>query len=261
MNVLLALAFSAFTQVEVVAHRGASFEAPENTLPSFKLGWELADADELDIYLSKDGVPVVIHDASTKRTAGLDKPVVEQTLAELQGLDAGSWKAPTWKGTRIPTLAEVTALVPEGKRLFIEIKCGVEVIPALEKVVKESGKTPKQLALIAFNPETLKQAKLKLPALPAYWIVGYKEDKKSGKVPAIDDLIAKAKDGGLDGLDLDYKFPIDAALVAKVHAAGLKLFTWTVDEMDVALKEKAAGVDGITTNKPRELRKALEAAK
>ena len=130
-----------------------------------------------------------------------------------------------------------------------------------EQVVKESGKTPKQLALIAFNHETLKQATLKLPALPAYWIVGHKEDKKNDKFPAIDDLIAKAKAGGLDGLDLDYKFPIAAAFVAKVHAAGLKLFTWTVDEMDVALKEKAAGVDGITTNKPRELRKALEAAK
>ena len=261
MSVLFALALSALFQVEVVAHRGASFEAPENTLPSFKLGWELADADELDIYLSKDGVPVVMHDASTKRTGGLDKPVVEQTLAELQLLDAGSWKAPSWAGTRIPTLAETTALVPEGKRLLIEIKCGVEVIPALEKVVKESGKTPKQLALIAFNLETLKQAKLKLPTLPAYWILGYKEDKKTGKFPAIDDLIAKAKAGGLDGLDLDYKFPIDEAFVAKVHAASLKLFTWTVDEMDVALKEKAAGVDGITTNKHRELRKALEAAK
>jgi len=264
MGALLALALVSFAvapQVEIVAHRGASAEAPENTLPSFTLGWELADADELDIHLSKDGVPVVMHDASTKRSAGLDKPVVQQTLAELKTLDAGSWKAPAWTGTRIPTLAEVAAKVPEGKRLFIEIKCGPEVIPALERVVRESGKTPKQLALIAFSHETLKQAKQKLPALPAYWIVGYKEDKKTGKAPSIDDLIAKAKAGGLDGLDLDYKFPIDEIFVAKVHAAGLKLFTWTVDDLDVARKEKAAGVDGITTNKPRELRRALEPAK
>ncbi len=259
MGILLAL--GVLLQVEIVAHRGASAEAPENTLAAFKLGWELADADELDIHLSKDGVPVVIHDASTKRTAGLDKPVVEQTVAELKALDAGTWKGPQWAGTRIPTLAEALALVPEGKRLFIEIKCGAEVIPALEKVVRESGKTPKKLALIAFNHETLKQAKLRLPELPAYWIVGYKDDKKSGKFPEVDDLIAKAKAGGLDGLDLDYKFPIDAALVAKVHAAGLKLFTWTVNDPEGALKEQAAGVDGITTDKPRELRKALEAAK
>src|SRR6476661_5646642 len=136
MSGLLALALIVISQVEIVAHRGASAEAPENTLPSFKLGWELADADELDIYLSKDGEAVVMHDASTKRTAGLDKLVADQTLAELKALDAGSWKAPSWTGTRIPTLAEVLALVPEGKRLFIEIKAGPEVIPALEKAVK-----------------------------------------------------------------------------------------------------------------------------
>lgn len=261
MSVPLALVLVVLGQVEVVAHRGASAEAPENTLPSFKLGWELADADELDIYLSQDGVPVVMHDASTKRTAALDKPVAEQTVAELKSLDAGAWKAPRWAGTRIPTLSEVLALVPEGKRLFIEIKCGPEVIPALEKAVRDSGKTPKQLALIAFNLETLKQAKAKLPELPAYWLASYKEDKKTGKLPAVEDLIAKAKAGGVDGLDLDYKFPIDEAFVAKVHASGLKLFTWTVNDLEVALKQKAAGVDGITTDKPRELRKALEAGK
>jgi glycerophosphoryl diester phosphodiesterase len=263
VSAALALAFGmlAASQVEIVAHRGASAEAPENTLPAFKLGWELGDADELDVYLSSDGVPVVMHDASTKRTAGLDKPIVEQTLAELKALDAGGWKGPTWAGTRIPTLAEAVALVPEGKRLFIEIKCGAEVIPPLVKIVQESGKTPKQLALIAFNHETLRQAKLKLPDVPAYWLVGYQEDKKTGKFPAIDDIVAKAKAGGLDGLDLSSKFPIDEAFVAKIHAAGLKLYTWTVNEPEVALKEKAAGVDGITTDKPRELRKALEAGK
>jgi len=260
----VALALGAFAgpaQVEIVAHRGASAEAPENTLPSFRLGWELADADELDIHLSRDGEPVVLHDASTKRTAGLDKPVADQTLAELKALDAGSWKAPAWTGTRIPTLAEVLAILPEGKRLFIEIKAGPEVIPALEKAVKDSGKPAKQLALIAFNLETLKQAKAKLPALPAYWLAGSGEDKKTGKSPAIEDLVLKAKAAGVDGLDLDFKFPIDEAFVAKVHAAGLKLFTWTVNDPEVALKEKAAGVDGITTDKPRELRRALEAGK
>jgi len=261
MTGLVALAFVVVSQVEIVAHRGASAEAPENTLPSFKLGWELADADELDIYLSKDGEAVVIHDASTKRTAGLDKLVADQTLAELKALDAGSWKAPSWTGTRIPTLAEVLVLVPQGKRLFIEIKAGPEVIPALENAVKASGKTPKQLALIAFNLDTLKQAKAKLPEFPAYWLAGYKEDKKTGKSPAIEDLVLKAKAAGVDGLDLDFKFPIDEAFVAKVHAAGLKLFTWTVNDPEVALKEKAAGVDGITTDKPRELRRALEAGK
>lgn len=141
--------FVAPQQVEIVAHRGASAGAPENTLPSFNLGWELADADELDVHLSNDGEVVVLHDASTMRTGSFDKSIVEQALAEPKSLDAGAWKAATWAGTRIPTLAEVLALVPEGKRPFIEIKCGVEVAPALESAVKASGKTPKPLARIA----------------------------------------------------------------------------------------------------------------
>src|SRR5262245_27937128 len=79
-------------QVEVVAHRGASDEAPENTLAAFRLGFEQADAVELDLHLSKDGHAIVIHDKTTKRTAGLDRPVAEQTLEELKALDAGGWK-------------------------------------------------------------------------------------------------------------------------------------------------------------------------
>lgn len=253
---MIALLLAMALQVEIVAHRGASAEAPENTMPAFKLGWELAEGNELDIYPSKDGAVIVMHDASTKRTAGLDRPIAEQTLAELKMLDAGAWKAPSWAGTRIPTLGEVLATVPEGKRLFIEIKGGADVVPGLEKAVSESGKSPKQLALIAFNAETLKKAKAVLPALPAYWLAGYKEDK-AGKLPEIEDLIAKAKASGFEGLDLDAKFPIDAAFVAKVHAAGLKLFTWTVNDVEVAKQQKAAGVDGITTDRPRELRAAL----
>ena len=79
-------------QVELVAHRGASEEAPENTLAAFRLGWQQADACELDIYLTKDGQIAVLHDATTKRTTGVDKPVSQQTMDELKGLDAGRWK-------------------------------------------------------------------------------------------------------------------------------------------------------------------------
>src|SRR5215218_7394628 len=81
--------------VEIVGHRGASFDAPENTLASVKLAWEQkADAAEFDVFLSKDGKIVVIHDANTKRVAGVDKPVVQQTLEELRTLDVGKWKNP-----------------------------------------------------------------------------------------------------------------------------------------------------------------------
>src|SRR5438445_6957075 len=110
--------------MEIIAHRGASYDAPENTLASVKLAWEQkADAVEIDVHLSKDGSIVVIHDANTSKVAGVRKRVSDQTLAELKGLDVGRWKGPKWASERIATLDEVLATVPERKRLFIEIKC------------------------------------------------------------------------------------------------------------------------------------------
>jgi glycerophosphoryl diester phosphodiesterase len=246
--------------VEIIGHRGASHDAPENTLASFRLGWEQkADADELDIYLSKDGQVPVIHDATTKRTTGVDRKVSESTMDELRALDAGTWKEARWAGEKIPTLAEALATIPDGKRMFIEIKCGPEVLPALQRVMKESGKKAEQLVIIGFGYDTMKKAREVFPQAPIYWICGYKEDKATGKFPEIDEIIAKAKEARLDGLDLHYKFPIDAAFVGKVKAAGLKLYTWTVDDPAVAKKLVEAGVDGITTDRPGWLREQLQA--
>ena len=108
------------TDVEIIAHRGASHDAPENTLESVRLGWEQgADAVEVDVYLSKDGHIVVHHDDTTKKLAGVDRKVVAQTLAELQRLDVGAWKGAKWKGVRIPRLDDVLASIPEGRRMSV----------------------------------------------------------------------------------------------------------------------------------------------
>lgn len=257
-----ALAFGlTLVQVEIIAHRGSSEEAPENTLAAFRLGWQQADACELDVHLSKDGQVVVLHDATTKRTAGLDRPVDQQTLAELKALDAGSWKGPAFVGERIPTLKEVLDLLPEKKRLYIEIKCGPEVLPELQRTIEAFPAKADRLAIIGFDQETMVQAKRRLPRIPVYRLASYKKDRTTGKPPEIDDLIAACKAGGLDGLDLEKKFPIDAAFVAKVRTAGLKLVTWTVNDAETARAEAAAGVDGITTDRPLELRRALERSK
>ena len=83
--------------VEIIGHRGASYDAPENTLASFKLGYQQkADADELDIYLTKDGKIVVMHDANTARTAGVSNKLATSTFDDLRKLDAGQWGK--WKG-------------------------------------------------------------------------------------------------------------------------------------------------------------------
>ena len=158
--------------VEIVGHRGASFDAPENTVASVKLAWEQkADAAEFDVYLSKDGKIVVIHDATTKRTAGVDRKVAELTAAELRKLDVGKWKNAKFAGEPVPTLDEVLATVPVGKRVFIEVKCGPEIVPELDRVLKASTLKPEQTAVIAFSADVIAAAKKARPDLQAYWVV------------------------------------------------------------------------------------------
>ena len=117
LSALPPAASAADPRVEIVAHRGASHDAPENTLPALRLAWEQgADASEFDVYLTKDGRVAVIHDKDTKRVAAVDKRVADQTLAELKALDVGRWKAPRFAGTTVPTLEEMLADVPDGKQ-------------------------------------------------------------------------------------------------------------------------------------------------
>lgn len=268
----MSLVTSIGSAVEIVGHRGASHDAPENTLSSFKLGYQQnADADELDIHLTKDGKIVVMHDFDTKRTAGSGGKISEQTFKEIRSLDVGKWG--DWKDKgfteKIPTLAEALKLMPDGKKFFIEIKCHdgnlpeqertiQSTLPELQKVLKKSGKTAAQTPLITFHYEVAKAAKEKLPEHDVYWLVSWSKDKKTGKFPQIDDLIKKTKAAKLDGLDLNSGFPIDKEFVSKVHSAGLKLYTWTVDDVAVAKAEADAGVDGITTNRPQWLREQLK---
>lgn len=247
--------------VEIIAHRGASHDAPENTLVSVNLAWtQKADAVEIDIYLTADGKIVAIHDKTTKRTAGgIDKPVVEQTLAELQCLDAGSWKSPKYAGERIPTLAEILRTIPDGKRLFIEIKAGPEIVPELKRVLHQEGKAADQTPIIGFSYETVQAAKRELPELKVYWLAELKRDKETGRLNrSAAELIQKAKEAHLDGLDLGNTPPLTADFVREIKEAGLPLYVWTVNDVDKAREYRDLGIDGITTDRPALLREAFQ---
>lgn len=248
--------------LEIVGHRGASYDAPENTLASLKLGWEQQGADgcELDVYLTKDGRIAGIHDKTTKRTTGTDGNVGEMTLDQLRQLDAGSWKGPQWKGEKIPTLEEALAAIPKGKKIFIEIKSGPEIVPELERVIKASKVPEKQLVFIAFGHETIKLAESRMPGIETYWLASAKKDK-DGALPSVDSLIAKAKEAKVDGLDLDHRFNMDEAFVRRIKKAGLKLHVWTVNDAEVGQRLAALGVDGITTDRPEWLREQIKAGK
>lgn len=249
----------AITAAEIVAHRGASYDAPENTLAAMKLAWEQkADAIELDLWVSKDGRIVVSHDGDTKRTAGVPKKIADQTWEELQKLDVGAWKDPRFKGERFPALEAILATVPAGKRAVLEIKCGPEILEELAKTIQKSGRKPEELAIIAFNYETLRQSKEMFPQIEHYFLHGYKADAKTGKLPELKPLIELAHAAAFDGLDLHFDWPITKAFVAELDDADLKLLVWTVDDPAIARRLIEAGVKSITTNRPEWLRQQLQ---
>jgi glycerophosphoryl diester phosphodiesterase len=237
--------------VEWIAHRGESADAPENTMAAFRLAWERGvPTIELDVHLTADGELILSHDPNTRRTTGVDRVIRQSSLAELRGLDAGRWKGERWAGERMPTLGEVLATIPRAGRALIEIKEGPEAVPALVEAVRESGRAPGQLAVISFNLETVAEAKRRLPQIPAYYLSSFRQDEATGAwTPSVDELIRQARSVGADGLDLSFRGPIDREAVRRVKAAGLEFYVWTVDDLEVAQRMIAAGVDGITTNR------------
>lgn len=247
--------------MEIVAHRGASYDAPENTIAAFQLAWEqAADAIELDIRITKDKRIVALHDDNTHRTTGVRIVTSEATLDELHLLDAGSWKAPSWKSERIPTLAEAIATVPTHGRIYIEIKCGVEILPVLQRELAVSGIRTEQVTIMDFNFGTLVAARPLFPEIELLFLHGGTRSGMLGKhtYPRIDDLAEKARSAGLNGINLRHSFPITAEAAAHVKLRGLKFSVWTVDSPADACRLAAAGVDAITTNRLGVIREAIK---
>jgi len=243
------------SSVEIIAHRGASYDAPENTMASVALGWERSADVEVDVHMSKDQRIVVIHDASTKRTAGVDVEVGETDFQDLCELDVGSFKATNFAGERIPLLADVLRTIPPGQKLYVEIKCGKEILPSLRSLLLESGNMSR-IVIIGFDLETVAASK-KLIDVPTYWLKGTEKIKETEEwIPHDPNLIQMARDQGLDGLDVHYA-GVTGEFARAVKAAGLKLYVWTVDDPEEATRLVKLGVDGITTNRPAWLRAQL----
>jgi glycerophosphoryl diester phosphodiesterase len=246
----------------LIAHRGASHDAPENTLAAFNLAWERrADGIEGDFLLTGDGRIVCLHDKTTERTAGVDLAVAETSLAEMRRLDVGAWKDPAYAGERIPTLAEVLTTVPEGKLMYIEVKCGPEIVPALVRDVQEAPLAPEQVVIISFRESVIAAVKEALPAHRAFWLTGYEQDEQTGALtPTLDEILATLERCDADGLGSHAAAHIDRAFVREVHDAGYEFHVWTVDEPAVAQRFLDLGAASITTNRPAYLRAALRSS-
>jgi glycerophosphoryl diester phosphodiesterase len=243
----------------LVAHRGASHIAPENTLPSYRLAFfEGADSIEGDFWLTADEQIVCIHDPTTKRTAP-HQPVMDirtSRLKELEHIDVGLWKSPAFRGTPIPQLAEILNELPAGMRLYVEIKQNTpKIIDAVLLSAQQCNISLGQLCLISFNQEILQQAKQRNPMLTVYLLHSLKPQIWNIPVKKyLQKIIDTAVASGADGLDLGSGPLIDRWFVDAIRQAGLEFHVWTVNTVDEALRYIELGVDSITTDRPQGLR-------
>lgn len=235
---------------QIIAHRGASHDAPENTISSVKLGYEQgADAVEIDIHLSKDNRIMVNHDKDTKRTSGSNLIIKESNSSALRKLDVGSWKNKKFKGEKMPFLEEVLEIIPADKILVIEIKSQENIVPYLNEVISKSG-NQEQLIIISFNKEAIIKAKQQMPSIPAYWLLHTFKDY------SVDEAIQIVKENNLDGLDIHHPL-VTEDFMERMNREGLKVYVYTVNDPTVAKKLVAMQVKGITTDRPAWLEKKL----
>ena len=263
---LLILVASAASDADaqlIVAHRGASYDAPENTLAAFRLAWDQdADAIEGDFYLTRDRQIVCIHDRTTKRVAPNqpDRNVAESTLDELRTLDVGSWKSSRFANERIPTLAEVLATVPEGRQIFVEIKCGPEVLPVLKPQLAASALKPEQITIICFNEAVVTQARKTMPQYRANWLTSYRQKVKTSPwTPSTEDVLRTLRRAKATGLGSNGNLRvIDLPFVEKVRHAGFGFHVWPVNDPQAARTFRLLGAESMTTDRPAFIREALD---
>ena len=244
----------------IIGHRGASREAPENTLESFRLAWEQgADGIEADFRLTADGHIVCMHDDTSARTTGVDLRIADTTLKELRRLDAGLWKGAAWASAVIPTLDEVLAAAPHGSWFFIEIKSGPEIIAPLESVLKASKLSPERIRLLSFNTALIAELKQRLPGWHSCWLCDYRH-ALAGNLwrPSREKVLDTLHSTGADGLASANRAFLDQGLVDTLRGLGKEIHVWTVDRLSAAQQLRELGVDSIMTNRPGWLRRRLE---
>jgi glycerophosphoryl diester phosphodiesterase len=239
----------------IIAHRGSSLHAPENTLAAFDLAVRQgADAIELDAKLSKDGNVVVIHDQTVDRTTSFSGKVSDMTLDELRKLDAGSHFDITFRGESIPTLDEVFEAV--GKQIMINVELTnistpLDSLPEKVAEIILRHNLAHSTLISSFNPIALRKTRCLLPETP----IGYLVFKG---------ILGKPFLGRLGRIIVPYHTlhpetsAVTSTLVKHTHQLGRRVFVYTVNQVNDMQRLFTMGVDGIFTDDPLLARQVLE---
>lgn len=240
----------------LIAHRGESVDAPENTLPAYKTAVERGFGFECDVYLSKDGRVFTFHDRNlTRTTAGANtNKCADVTWAELEKVDVGSWgkwRGSKFAGTRPALLEEVLALARDGRKIYVDVKPGPEIVPHIKKVLEgQTNATPRNVVFLSTHKATCRAFKAEMPEYKVYWITHATTYFGKDAPPVTADfLLAGLKKTGADGVDVKYKPEIvTAELVKAVRDAGYEFHVWTVDDLSDTLEAFRRGIQTVTTN-------------
>jgi glycerophosphoryl diester phosphodiesterase len=234
----------------IIAHRGASGHAPENTMAAFQRAVELgAGFIETDLHLTRDGRFVAIHDSMLERTTNGRGAVRDFTLAELRTLDAGLWFDRQFSGQQIPTLEEILEFARKHDVVFyfeIKYEAAWGMHHALVAAL-QAGENAARSIVLSFDPQTL----LSLRRLDAGVMTGLLAEK------ALGDLARTAENVGARQLCPRWDL-VTPEFVENAHRADLQVVTWTVNEQEKMEAAMKAGVDGIMTDLPDRLRAVIE---
>jgi glycerophosphoryl diester phosphodiesterase len=233
----------------VIAHRGASSYAPENTLAAFDLALEMGVRHiELDVALTSDDHTVVIHDDKVDRTTDGCGLVTNHTLAALRELDAGSWFGPQFEGERIPTFDEVLARYKGRVHIHTEIK---GKSPSLSQrtvdLIRKHG-MERHVTVTSFRSAPLEEMRVYAPEWPTGWLVREVNDS----------IIAQARAIGVTQF-CPRADTVTPELVQRLHAEGFVARAWGVSTEELMQRLVQAGVDGMTVNFPDKLIAYLKA--
>jgi glycerophosphoryl diester phosphodiesterase len=244
----------------IIGHRGASAVAPENTMAAFREAIAVgADGIEFDVRLTRDGVPVVIHDSTLRRTGGLSQRIADLTWSEVAKVDVGSWFSRSFANETVPSLAELfTLFESNNSTLYLEMKCdsAAEYAPLAaaccelidqrglkERVVVECFQLP-ALKIVSELSSDIKTVALFEPSI------------SNPSVLSDQSIINKAVDVGAAALALHHRLA-RRSLIEKAKDLGLHIAVWTVDDPAWIERARTLGIDALITNNPAKFRNVL----
>lgn len=246
----------------IIAHRGASVRAPENTIAAFREAIHAgADGIEFDVRLAKDGVPVVIHDPTLKRTGRVGGKVAEMTSAELVRTDVGSWFNDAYpskggrdfRGETVPTLAAtLDYLKGYGGRIYVELKCSDNEIERLSRVaadVIENSLLARSIVVKSFKLGVIPYFRMCCPYVKTAALFAPKVMRILRKEKY---LVKIAEEFGADHLSLHYSLAT-RKLMKRVERNAMPVTIWTADNPRWVKRAMKLGLNAIITNDPARL--------